>query len=271
MPRLSVNGVKLNVETVGRGPHVVALHGFTGNHTTWQSLVEAGQTEFTFVLVDVLGHGDSDAPSDPARYSMDNCVNDLVGVLDCLEIQRAGWLGYSMGGRICLHLALTVPERCKSLVLEGASPGIADAKARGERAASDHRLARVIDEKGIEEFIGYWEALPLFSSQSREIRDTLREQRLRNDPVGLSNCLRGMGAGMQPPLHDRLAELDMPSLFIAGEDDERYCNIAKWMSEEAPKGKASIIPGAGHSAHLERPDMFNRTALDFFRAKWGDE
>ena len=270
MPRLLVNGVRLNVEKVGQGPHIVALHGFTGNHTTWQSLVKAGKGEFTFVLVDLLGHGDSDSPSDPTRYSMNDCINDLVGVLDSLGIERANWLGYSMGGRICLYLALTVPERCSSLVLEGASPGIADAKARRERAASDQALARRIDEKGIEEFIDHWEALPLFSGQSREVRKRLREQRLRNDPVGLANSLRGMGAGMQPPLHDRLTELDMPSLFIAGEEDGKYCNIARWMSEEAPKGEVSMVPGAGHTAHLERPDMFIDTVLDFFRAEGGN-
>ena len=146
------------------------------------------------MLVDLLGHGDSDSPSDPTRYSMNDCINDLVGVLDSLGIERANWLGYSMGGRICLYLALTVPERCSSLVLEGASPGIADAKARRERAASDQALARRIDEKGIEEFIDHWEALPLFSGQSREVRKRLREQRLKERPGG---------TGQQPARHGR--------------------------------------------------------------------
>lgn len=272
MPLALVNGVKLNVEVVGRGPHVVAVHGFTGNLATWECLAEAGKEEFTFVLVDVLGHGESDAPSDPARYSMDNFMDDLIAVLDSLGVERANWLGYSMGGRICLYLALTMPERCDALVLEGESPGIADASERKERATSDYGLSRMIEEKGIEAFVDYWEALPLFSSQKRlpqQARQKIREQRLGNSPIGLANSLRGMSTGMQPPLHDRLTELDLPALFIAGEEDSKYCDIARWMSAETPKGEVAVIPEAGHAAHLEQPDRFNNLVLDFLRANRG--
>ncbi len=274
MPRVLVNGVNLNVEVSGEGPALVALHGFTGSLRTWDSLAQAAAGRFTLVLVDLLGHGDSDAPEDPSRNSMERCTQDMIALLDVLGLERAGWLGYSMGGRICLYLGLTAPDRCQALVVEGASGGIVGEKERRERVKSDDALARMIEERGIEAFVDYWERLPLFASQSRlpeEARSGLRRQRLQNRPRGLAGNLRGMGAGAQPPLYDRLQFLARPVLLMAGEEDTRYCDLARQMGASAPGGRVSIIPGAGHCPHLERPELFNGEALEFFLRHLGSD
>ncbi|MCH7997698.1 MAG: 2-succinyl-6-hydroxy-2,4-cyclohexadiene-1-carboxylate synthase [Chloroflexi bacterium] len=274
MPRVLVNGVNLNVEVTGEGPALVALHGFTGSLRTWDSLVQAAAGRFTLVLVDLLGHGDSDAPEDPSRYSMERCTQDLIALLDALGLERAGWLGYSMGGRICLYLGLAAPDRCQALAVEGASGGIVDEKERRARVESDDALARMIEERGIEAFVDYWEGLPLFSSQSRlpeGARAGLRRQRLRNRPRGLAGSLRGMGAGAQPPLYDRLQSLARPVLLMAGEEDTRYCDLARQMGDSMSGGRVSIIPGAGHCPHLERPELFNEKVLEFFLGQLGSD
>ncbi len=133
MSRVAVNGVTLNVTAEGSGPAVLALHGFTGSVATWRSFTEAARGEFTVVAVDMLGHGASDAPDDPARYAMERCAEDLAAVLDHLGIRRAVWMGYSMGGRIALACATVAPQRCAALVLESASPGLADESERAFR------------------------------------------------------------------------------------------------------------------------------------------
>ena len=97
---------------------VVMLHGFTGNLATWRPLAKTLGERYTMVLVDLIGHGGSDAPEDPARYSMERCVEDLLTLADRLELREAVWMGYSMGGRVCLCLGVTAPERSRALVLE---------------------------------------------------------------------------------------------------------------------------------------------------------
>ncbi len=222
MTRLAVNGVHLNVEVRGEGPALLLLHGFTGSGATWTPHLGAWQG-FTTVAVDLLGHGESDAPTGPDRYRMECCVEDLTALLDRLDIRRAAVLGYSMGGRIALHLALSAPERLWALVLESASPGIEDPSEREERVGSDATLAEAIERDGVEAFVDRWQAQPIFATQARlpaAVREELRRQRLRSDPRGLANSLRGVGAGVQEPVLARLGELRIPALLLAGALDE---------------------------------------------------
>ncbi|MBI4298670.1 MAG: 2-succinyl-6-hydroxy-2,4-cyclohexadiene-1-carboxylate synthase [Chloroflexi bacterium] len=266
MTRLIVNGVGLNVEVHGNGPAVLALHGFTGSTSTWAGLVQAAQDKYTLILVDLLGHGESDSPDDPERYLMERCIADLMGVLDYLKLQRACFLGYSMGARIALSAAAAATERCATLILEGGSPGLANHEERAQRIKSDSELASFVGEHGIELFVDRWEQVPLFASQAQlspPVRRLLRSQRLQNNPKGLANSLRGIGTGMQPPLHHELPSLAMPVLCIAGELDSRYTAIAEEMCRALPDGHLAIIPRAGHNTHLEQPEFFNQVVLGF--------
>ena len=268
MSRMDVNGIRLNVEVAGSGPPVLALHGFTGDLSTWESLVEEAQREFTIVRVDLPGHGASDSPDDPERYRMEQVADDLVAVLDRLGIQRACWLGYSMGGRTALFTVTRFPERCAALVLESASPGIGDPQGRSERQEQDQRLARFIEERGIEAFVDHWERQPLFATHSRlpeETRRALREQRLSNDPHGLANSLRGAGAGAQPPVDEHLPRLIMPVLCIVGEEEAKFRPIGEEMCQHLPNSRLAVMKGVGHTPHLERPQQFNGVVLSFLR------
>ena len=268
MTRIAVNGVQLNVEQRGDGPALLLLHGFTGSGATWTPHLEAWRG-FTTVAVDLLGHGESDRPRDPARYRMERCVDDLTALLDQLGIRRAAVLGYSMGGRVALRLALHAPERLWALVLESASPGIEDAAEREDRVRSDAAQADEIERDGVAAFIDRWQALPLFASQARapaSARQELRRQRLSNDPTGLSNSLRGMGAGAQQPVFDRLGELRTPALLLAGALDEKYCAFARRAAAALPCARLRIVPDAGHTVHLEQPQAFAVAVREFLES-----
>src|SRR5215813_1603481 len=106
MPRLTVNGICLNVESTGTGDPLVLLHGFTGSAATWKSHAEAFARRFQVIAVDLHGHGLSDSPADPQRYSIEHCAEDLLAILDHFGYQRVNLLGYSMGGRVALHFAV---------------------------------------------------------------------------------------------------------------------------------------------------------------------
>ena len=124
-------------------------------------------------------------------------------------------------------------------------------------------MADRIERDRIAAFADYWSKLPLFASQSPELRERLRLQRLKNNPTRLANSLRGMGTGLQPPLWDRLAEWDRSALLLCGEHDAKFCAINAQMRDLMPKSALEIIPGAGHTVHAEQPAAYNRAVLNF--------
>jgi 2-succinyl-6-hydroxy-2,4-cyclohexadiene-1-carboxylate synthase len=261
-----VNGITLHIELSGAGRPLLLLHGFTGSAATWATFLDQLAPHFRALAPDLIGHGRSGSPPDAGRYSIERCVADLLAILDMLQLERADVLGYSMGGRVALHLACAARERVGALVLESSSPGIADPAERDARVAADEALAESIERDGLAAFVERWERLPLFASQAglpQEVRARLHAQRLRNDPRGLANSLRGMGAGSQASLWEQLPGLGIPTLLIAGELDAKYRALAGQMQALLPNARATIIAGAGHAVHLERPQAFVQNVLEF--------
>lgn len=252
----------------GQGEPLLLLHGFTGSSASWEKQIIAFSTHFRTIAVDLLGHGRTDSPADPNRYRMEQAAADIIAILDELKAAPAHLLGYSMGGRLALYLAVNYPEWFQSLVLESASPGLATPASRAERQKQDNELADWIETNGIEAFVDRWEQLPLWASQAQlppETRQALREQRLQNNPTGLANSLRGMGSGVQPSLWPHLGELKLPVLLLAGELDSKFVAINRQMHEQITPAQLQIISQAGHTIHLERPLRFNQLILEFWR------
>ena len=257
-------------EVIGDGEPLLLLHGFTGSGQNWAAHLPAFASQFQVMIVDIWGHGRSSSPSNPAAYKMENTASDLLCLLDELAVPQAHLLGYSMGGRLALYLAVHFPERWRSLVLESASPGLDTAVSRQERSAKDNELADWIEANGIEAFVDRWEQLPLWASQqqlSAEVRQTLRQQRLQNNPVGLANSLRGMGTGQQPSLWPHLPAVQLPTLLLAGELDGKFVDINQQMAAQMPHAMLGIIEGAGHTIHLERPYAFQQSVLNFLKTR----
>jgi 2-succinyl-6-hydroxy-2,4-cyclohexadiene-1-carboxylate synthase len=214
----------------------------------------------------MLGHGISDAPDDLERYSMEHCQQDIITVLQTLGVLpgTAILLGYSMGGRIALYSAFSGYFR--ALILESASPGLPIAAERARRLAADRALALRIEQKGIEAFVNEWEQLPLFASQRSlpaEVWQAQRRQRLANRAQGLANSLQGVGTGAQPALHTHLAELQIPVLVITGALDQKFCAIGREMVGQLPDALLQIVPGAGHTVHLEQHTAFSQLVHTF--------
>ncbi len=270
MSTIHVNGVSIGVRIVDgskQGPTLVLLHGFTGSAASWGKHLDTfAHQGFRVIALDMLGHGQSDAPLDPQRYTIEWCKADILAVMDALEVQKgeAILLGYSMGGRIALYTAFSGFFR--ALILESASPGLADPIERAQRKSSDEQLASNIERDGIEAFVTYWEQLPLFASQQHlpyVQRQELHEQRIHNKPVGLANSLRGVGTGVQPALYERLTTLTIPVLLLAGILDSKFRAIAQQMARALPTVQVHIVPNAGHTVHIEQPELFDQMTIDF--------
>jgi 2-succinyl-6-hydroxy-2,4-cyclohexadiene-1-carboxylate synthase len=269
---LLINGVRYHTVRHGLPTAVplLLLHGFTGSSVNWAEHVSVFSNQFSVITVDILGHGRSASPPDPNRYAMPQVAADLIALLDAWRIEQTALLGYSMGGRLALYLAYHYPERFSQLILESSSPGLAGEEEQAKRRQSDEALADWIEANGIEAFVDRWEALPLWASQqqlSAEIRQRLRQQRLQNNPVGLANSLRGMGTGAQPSLWAHLPTLSLPTLLIVGELDTKFVAINQQMSDRLANGRLHIIPQAGHTTHLERPELFCTIVTTFLSEK----
>ena len=261
------DGVRLHVTTSGSGAPLVLLHGFTGSTRSWDPLTPF-LDGFTTIAIDLLGHGGSESPADPARYALPRFANDLVKVLDALRVRRAALLGYSLGGRAALHAALAHPDRVSALVLESASPGIDDAGERAARVQSDAALAATIERGGMRAFVDQWERLPMWSSQASlpdAVRARLRSQRLANQPRGLSNSLRGAGAGAAPSVLSQVGALRIPTLLVAGELDAKYVAIARDLEATIDGAKLALVADAGHAVHLEQPAVMAEHVTSFLK------
>lgn len=251
------DGLQLHVRVEGSGDPLLLLHGFTGSVEAWGEEVLAGLAQaHQVVAVDLLGHGQSQASCEAERYTVEEMLGDVLQVLDALAVDRARWLGYSMGGRLALAGAVLHPERVSSLVLESASPGLASENERRARRRADEALAEGIRLGGMEEFVDHWMGLPLFASQGKlpdKVLKEARERRLRNRPDALSACLRGMGTGAQPSFWERLAEIEVHTLLLAGEEDHKFSEIARRMADSLARPTLRLVPRAGHTVHLENP------------------
>ncbi len=277
---VQVNGVRLGVEQGGIVAQCIApqgreeepttlvlLHGFTGSAAGWRHQLDTlADCGLRIIALDLLGHGQSDAPDDPRRYTIQHCQQDILSALQELGVKsgQATILGYSMGGRIALYTAFSGFFR--ALILESASPGLEDPAEREQRRLSDEELATSIERDGVPAFIARWENLPLFASQRAlpsECREALHRQRLQNSATGLAQSLRGIGTGVQPSLYARLPALNIPVLLIAGALDTKFTAIAQRMAQALPQSQLSIVPAAGHTVHLEQPQLFASLVGDF--------
>ncbi len=269
---VSARGLAMHVLVEGSGPALLLLHGFTGSAETWRPFLPELARRHRIIAPDLIGHGRTAAPDDAERYRMGECVADLLALLDRLGVEDFAVLGYSMGGRVALHLALAAGERARTLVLESASPGILDPEERLARLRSDEELAELIEREGIAAFVERWESQPLFASRRSlpaEVRERLRAERLGHRPHGLANSLRGMSAGAMEPVWARLGELRLPTLVLAGELDAKYVAIARAIGERLPRARVAIVPGAGHAVHLEQPAQFLELVTAFLASDCG--
>ena len=234
---------------------ITLLHGFSQTARCWGPLDAALSAAHGPRPIDLPGHGNRTLEPVPA---------DLWGAADevASSMSRGALLGYSLGGRVALHVALAHPERVTALILVSATAGIRDPAERADRRAADDRLADRIEADGVGPFLDDWLAGPLFAGLSE--RYAFRDRRLANSAAGLAASLRHQGTGTQEPLWDRLAELTMPTLVVTGADDAKFTRLGAEMAASiGPAATHVVVPGAGHTTHLESPGPTAAAILSF--------
>lgn len=259
----------------GNRSPIVLLHGFMQSARSWMKIAQVLAETHTVYALDLMGHGESAKPNDPARYTYDDVaasVDAFLRTVVCVSVQcaspqsttarppfaqRAHVVGYSMGARVALRLASTSKDVVASLVLESCNLGCADEAARVLAQERNEGWISRLRTESMEDFVSYWESLPLFETQRAQGFDVLlRPGRLDNDPAALALCLQGSGKQAMPLVAETLAclkESALPVAYIWGGLDKGCALIAQQLFEV---GATTKMFNTGHNVHLEAPMLY---------------
>ncbi len=242
--RPSLRRVALHRVERGDGPRVVLVHGFTQTLASWRPVADDLAADHRVVLVDAPGHGASAA----VRADLATTAGLLAEAGG-----RAVYVGYSMGGRMVLRLALDRPDLVAGLVLIGATAGIDDPVERAARRRSDEALARRIEDEGVTSFLEGWLAQPLFHGLPDDPAE--RRARATNTPEGLASSLRHAGTGtMDPPWWDDLPRVSAPTVVLTGGHDAKFTALGRRLVAGIGNPAAlRVVPDVGHAVPLQAP------------------
>jgi len=240
MPFAYNGDVRIHYLVEGAGPPLVLHHGYSDSVETWYdySYVTGLANRHRLLLLDARGHGASDKPHDPARYSPVDMVGDVIAVLDDCGAQRADFYGHSMGGGLGLCMARLRPDRLRSLITTGASP------LYDTSDGDDGQAPLLFPDMTAEQLVAAWESQSTISPQ-------LRSRILANDMVALSALMKNSDP---VPVENLLTELSLPFLLLAGELDEIYPALAEY-SAQLPAEAFVTLPGLTHLQSFQRSDL----------------
>jgi len=237
MPYADNQGIHIYYETAGAGPSLVLQHWSLNTLECWydHSYVPALQNDYRVILLDARGHGGSDKPHDPAAYTLERRASDIVAVLDDLGIDRAHYLGYSMGAWIGFGVAAYAPQRVQSMILGGGHP-------YGQTMDVLRQYVRHGLEHGYEAYIELWE------SNSATFTPAQKQRIAAFDFEALWAI-----ASDRPSLDHVLPAMTMPCLLFAGEDDPIFPHVQR-CARELPNAQFVALPGCDHGTAIERRD-----------------
>ncbi len=247
-------------------PPLVLLHGFMGRGDDWATVAEALASAYRVIAPDLPFHGKSVLPdallAKPPDF--DAVMAALATWLVELYPEPIPVVGYSMGGRLALAIAVEFSAPISYLILESSSPGIPTEHGRKKRRQSDAEVAAQITGSDLEAFLRAWYAAPLWGSLTAHPKfEDLIERRKQNDPLQLATALRVLGTGNQPSYWGQLENLNLPVLLLAGEFDHRYIHIMDTMRRQLPQAYFQIVPQSGHNIHFEQPEIFIKLVRNF--------
>jgi pimeloyl-ACP methyl ester carboxylesterase len=249
MARARLNGIEIDYEASGSGPAVLLSHGYSATRRMWDAQHAALGDRHRVISWSLRGHGETESPADPARYSADLTVGDMRALLGHLGVEHAVIGGLSLGGYVSLAFYLEHPEMVHALVICDSGPGYRSADARAAWNTRALERAVALETRGLEAL-----------GRSREVREALA---LHRSAQGLAHAARGMLAQEGSRVIDGLASIRVPTLIIVGDQDQPFLAPCEYMAKKIPGAKLEVIRGAGHSSNLDQPEAFNRVLLDF--------
>ena len=224
---------------------VVLVPGFTQTASSWSAVARVVAESCDVRAVDLQDVGDFATTA--------GAIGDAGG--------PGIYAGYSMGGRLCLRLALDRPEVVHGLVLVSGTPGIEDPAERAARVASDEGWAELAERSGVDTFVEQWLAQPMFATVPRDAPGLADRRSLTS--AFLAACLRQLGTGAMEPMWDRLPTRTMPVLLVTGTRDEKFTAIARRMLDLVRTDATHAELDGGHALLLEQPEPLGELIAAF--------
>ena len=268
MPYIPANGVELYYEDSGRSlPPIVFCHEFAGDYRAWDPQVRAFGRAYRCITYSHRGFPPSSVPDDLEAYSQDLLIDDLRALVEHVGLEKAHFVGFSMGGNVVLNFALRYPDLCRGIVVVGTGAGTTN-RARFERDIQ--QVVELIAHKGIEGFAETYAEGPTrlpFKRKDPHGWAVFRRQLAEHSPIGQALIMQGV-MRRRPTifaLEDALHGLDVPTLLIIGDEDEPCVDPAVFLKRHIPSAGLLVLPQSGHAVNLEEPAVFNAAVFDFFR------
>jgi len=249
MTRARLNGIEIDYQVSGGGPAVLLSHGYSATRRMWDDQHAALGDRYRVISWSMRGHGETESPADPSRYSADLTVGDMRALLGHLGVDRAVIGGLSLGGYVSLAFYLAHPEMVRALVICDSGPGYRNADARDAWNQRAQERAAALEARGLDAL-----------GRSREVRESAA---LHRSAQGLAHAARGMLAQEGSRVIDGLGTIRVPTLIIVGDQDQPFLAPCEYMAKKIPGARLEVIRGAGHSSNLDQPEAFNRVLLDF--------
>jgi len=271
------DGVRLHWEESGSGKPLLFIHEFAGDHRSFAPQVEHFRARYRCLVYDARGYPPSDVPEDERAYSQLRAVADAIAVLDAAGVERAHVVGVSMGGFCALHLGLRHPDRVDGLVIAGVGYGAHPDAAATFRAESE-AVAAAFDAEGAAGVAKRYAVGPArvqFQNKNPEGWQVFAEQLAEHDARGATLTMLGVQR-LRPSLYDlrdELAQMTVPVLLLAGDEDEGCLEADLMLKRTIPSAGLAFLPRTGHTCNLEEPEIFNSTVEHFLDAveagRWG--
>lgn len=265
--KLKIRGVKYHFkihQDKDALPYLILLHGFMGSGKYFDFLVPELKPFCNPITIDLLGHGQTEGAEMHYRFSTKEQIADLTKLITEQLPGPAFLLGYSMGGRLALQLAVHKQNLFAGLILESTTFGIENRQEREVRQSLDASRADSIlgDFNG---FLNNWSTLPIFESDfaTKEQLRLISEIQKNQNPLWINNSLLGFGTGTMPLIKNKLGNLKLPVQLIAGGKDRKYIHIMNTMHKAILGSSFEIIKNAGHRVHLDHPELYIKTIKNF--------
>lgn len=256
---LRVEGYDFSYRSIGDGFNFTLffLHGFLGNCNDFQEAISLLSDQFYCLAVDLPGHGKTQVFGGEEYYTMEKIAQGLISFLQALNINQCALVGYSMGGRLALYLALHFPEYFSKVILESTSCGLKTQAERNQRIEHDFNLAKKLETESFLLFLTRWYAQPLFVSLKKHPHfEMMLESRLQSNPLELAKSLRNLSTGCQPSLWTKIQENLIPLLLLVGERDPKFISINAEIASLCDFAQLEIVSNCGHNIHRENVNQF---------------
>ena len=269
MPKVRANGINLYYEEAGSGNPVVFVHEFAGDWRSWEPQVRFFSSRYRAVTFSARGYLPSDVPDSPQAYSQELQIEDLRGLLDALQIDRAHLCGLSMGSYTTLLFGMRYPERARSLTIAGSGYGSGQNRQEFHRQVS--QVAGQMLQEGMKAISSFYTLRPArvqLQNKNPRAWEEFRAQFEEHSSRGSAYTFLGV-QGKRPSiidLGDQLKKMALPALIMLGDEDEAGLEGSIFMKRNIPRAGLEIFPRAGHTLNLEEPEHFNRSLLDFITA-----